>query len=138
MWEQRILKLAQQISTWSKDPSKKVGAIIVRGKNNIISVGYNGLPKGIKDDNRLKDKEWKLKYILHAEENALINATSSVEGCTIFCTHTPCSKCSSQIIQYGINRVIVPKQSLSHFEKYGHNGINILREANIEYNEVDI
>lgn len=79
-WLQRLMALAVFISDWSKDPSTKVGAVISEG-NRIVSVGYNGFPRGIVDDvNRLNDRQTRLKYTIHAELNAILQARESVRG----------------------------------------------------------
>lgn len=109
-WDRRFLGLAKYISSFSLDPSTKVGAVIVDDDNRIISVGYNGLPKGICDsEERLNNREWKLSTIIHGEINALNFAERSVKGCTLFTfPFMPCSRCSSIIIQRGIKRVVAP------------------------------
>ena len=74
-WELRYLEMAKLVSTWSKDPSTKVGAVIVDSDNTVISVGFNGLPRRIQDtDQRLNNRDIKLKMIIHAEINAIITA----------------------------------------------------------------
>lgn len=106
-WDLRFLGLAKHISSWSIDPSTKVGAVIVDKKNRIISLGYNGFPRGIKDDDRLYDREKKLSIILHAEENSLLFANKNLYGCTIYTYPMfPCSKCCSKIIQSEIKRIV--------------------------------
>lgn len=108
-WHYRFLELAKLVSTWSSDPSTKVGAVIVDGKNRIVSVGYNGFPRGIKDDHRLNDRDKKLSIILHAEENALLFSNRDLSECTIYTYPMfPCSKCCSKIIQSGITRIVAP------------------------------
>jgi dCMP deaminase len=106
-WDLRFLQLADHISTWSRDPSTKTGSVIVNDKRHIISVGYNGFPVGIEDKEEwYNDRETKLKYICHADRNALDNAYSSVEGCDMYITHSPCMECQKSIIQKRIKRVI--------------------------------
>jgi len=87
-WDQRFLDLAKQISTWSKDPSKKVGAVAVGKNKEILAQGYNGFPRGINDSfTRLHDREEKYKYIVHAEMNVIYNACHngvSLHGSTIY------------------------------------------------------
>ena len=74
-WDKRYLELAKEISTWSKDPSTKVGAIAVSDQGGVIAQGYNGFPRGVVDaHSRLLDKETKYKYIVHAEMNCIYNA----------------------------------------------------------------
>lgn len=106
-WDLRFIGLAQYISQWSKDPSTKVGAVIADRKNRIISIGYNGFPRGINDDERLIDRNKKLAMILHAEKNALIFANKSLENAVIYTyPFMPCSACAASIIQAGITRVV--------------------------------
>ena len=69
-WDDRFLKLATVIGNWSKDPSTKVGAVIVNDDNKIISTGYNGFPRGIRDDDRLDNRAQKYDLIVHAEANS--------------------------------------------------------------------
>jgi len=104
-WPIRFLQLATLVSTWSKDSSTGVGSIIANDDNQIIGVGYNGIPKGATDDERLHDRNWKLQRILHSENNAILNANTSVEGCTIYVSRPPCLACCSLIAQAGIKKV---------------------------------
>ena len=107
-WDNRFIELAEYIALWSKDPSTKVGAVVVDHKNRIVSVGYNGLPHGIDDNNeRLNDRDLKLAMTIHAEENAILFAGRDVTGMTIY-VHPlfPCSNCAAKIIQSGISRVV--------------------------------
>ena len=107
-WDIRFLQLAQHISTWSKDPSTQVGAVIVDPKNRIISTGYNGFPRGIDDREELYfDRETKYRRIVHADMNALMFANADVSGCTIYTwPQLPCSRCTGPIIQSGIIRCV--------------------------------
>ena len=110
-WDKRYMQIAIEVSKWSKDPSTKVGAVIVGKKGQIVSQGYNGFPRGIKDSwERLNTRETKYKFILHAEMNAILNALyngSSVNDCTIYVHGLPvCNECAKAIIQSGIREVI--------------------------------
>lgn len=106
-WDIRFLDLAKSISTWSKDPSTKVGAVITDYENRVVSVGYNGFPKNIFDDNRLEDRETKYKIIVHGEMNAILFANKSLEFCTLYTyPFMPCPRCTGMIIQTGIQRVV--------------------------------
>jgi len=102
------MEIAKLISTFSKDTSTKVGAVIVRNDNEIVSLGYNGLPKGIKDDESiLNNRSDKMDLIIHAEENALIFAKQDISECTLYVyPFICCSRCSSKMIQAGIKRVV--------------------------------
>lgn len=108
-WTRRFLDLCFTIASWSKDPSTKVGSVIVDDKKRIIGVGYNGFPRGVDDDEaRYENRATKYKMVSHAERNALDNSPIPVEGATMFVTLMPCSDCAKSIIQRGIKRVIVP------------------------------
>lgn len=118
-WDKNFLDLAKLIGSWSKDPSTKVGAVIVDQNNRIISTGYNGFPKNVEDtQERLVDREQKYDIIVHAEANALIFAKTSLEGCTLYTwPFQPCSRCAGLIIQSGITRVVSVVQSDDRWKK---------------------
>ena len=116
-WDQRYLKLAYGIAQWSKDPSSKIGAITVGSKGQVLSQGFNGFPRGLKDDfSRLHDRETKYKYVVHAEMNAIYNATyngTSLDGATLYVYGLPtCYECAKGVIQVGIKRVVMPNQKI--------------------------
>jgi dCMP deaminase len=109
-WHIRFLRLAQEVSSWSIDPSTKVGCVLVKNKK-VISTGYNGFPKNISDSfDRLMDREQKYEITVHAEVNAVTTAALhgvSTEGCSAYVTMFPCSRCSSVLINAGISRIYV-------------------------------
>jgi dCMP deaminase len=111
-WDARYLDLAENVSSWSKDPSRKIGAVAVGSKGQILSQGYNGFPRGIYDSiERYNDKETKYRYVVHAEMNVVYNATYngiSLDGATLYVTGLPvCSECAKGIIQTGVKRVVM-------------------------------
>jgi dCMP deaminase len=105
-WHKRYLKLAKMISAWSKDPRKKVGAVIVESRK-IRGVGYNGFPQGIEDtESRLNDRAIKNLIMIHAEVNALHAADG--HGDTIYVYPClPCAQCLGNIIQGGNIKTVV-------------------------------
>lgn len=106
-WDTRFLELANYVSQWSKDPSTKVGAVIVNNQKQVLSLGYNGFPRGVEDwSSRYEDREMKLLYVAHAERNALDNAFADVRGATLYTSLCPCNECAKSIIQRGIKRVV--------------------------------
>ena len=111
-WDRRFLELAEHISTWSKDPSTKVGCVVVGEDREIRSTGFNGFPRGIEDDaERLADREQKYPLICHAEENAIMHAARtgvSLKGNTAYVTWPPCTRCTRSLIQAGISEVVYP------------------------------
>ncbi len=112
-WDKRFLRMAEEYGSWSKDPSTKIGAIAVNPVTRaVLSGGYNGFPRGIKDTpERLNIREVKYQYVVHAEMNVIYNATSngiSLNGSTLYCAGLPtCASCALGIIQVGIKRVVI-------------------------------
>ena len=111
-WDIRFIELARHISNWSKDPSTKVGCVVVGEDREIRSTGFNGFPRGIKDDaERLLDREQKYPLICHAEENAIMHAARigvSLKRSTAYVTWPPCSRCARSLIQSGIKEIVYP------------------------------
>jgi dCMP deaminase len=106
-WDRRFLDLCEHIATWSKDPSTKLGSVIVDDKKRIVSVGYNGFPRGVFDyEERYNDRPTKYLFVAHAERNALDNAPMMVDGCTLYVALEPCVECAKSIIQKGIKKVV--------------------------------
>lgn len=110
-WDEAFMQMARVIAQRSKDPSTQAGACIVNEKNIIIGVGYNGFPRGCADEKLPWEREGKLEetkyaYVVHAEENAVLNTESSTEGARLYCTLFPCNGCTKIIIQKGIKEVI--------------------------------
>ncbi len=111
-WDRWHLGLAEYVSTASKDPSTKVGAVIVDPDRRVVSVGYNGLPRGVEDtEERLHNRDIKYKMVVHAERNALMFSNlASLKGCAIYVwPMMPCAACASMIIQKGITTVVAPQ-----------------------------
>lgn len=132
-WDLRFLEMAQLVSTWSKDPSTKVGACIVDKKRHVVAVGYNGFPRGVDDsEERYSNRPFKHLHVCHAERNALDNAHCDVTGCTLYCTLFPCNECAKSIIQRGIKEVVTymdDREDLYNWEVTK----NMFREAGISW-----
>ena len=107
-WSLRFLKLAKHISAWSKDPSTKVGSLIVDNNHRIVSMGYNGFPTGIPDNEKeYNNRDIKLKKVVHAEANAIIFAKQDLSHCTLYVwPFMPCSNCAGLVIQSGIKKIV--------------------------------
>ena len=143
-WYKRYMDLAEQVSTWSKDPNTKVGAVIVGSKGQILTQGYNGFPRGIKDTaKRLDDRDTKLKLVVHAEMNAIFNATYSgvsLDGATLYVYGLPiCSECAKGIIQVGIKKVVIVSKFIEarpHWNESWKMSAEMFREAGVLIFEV--
>ena len=110
-WDEYFMGVAILSSKRSKDPSTQVGACIVDKNKKIVGIGYNGFPHGIDDDMFPWDKEGdyvdtKYPYVVHAEPNAILNSTTSLDGCTIYVTLFPCCECAKLIIQSKIKEIV--------------------------------
>ena len=111
-WDRRMLHLAEYISTWSKDPSSQIGAVLAHG-NKVVGIGYNGFPIGILDtDERLNNRDLKYKMVVHAEVNACIMAGTNAKGASLYVVPTfvgapcVCHDCAKTIIQFGVAEVV--------------------------------
>lgn len=109
-WMDHFIQMAKLVSSMSKDPNHKIGAVIVNQDNRIISMGFNGFAKGVEDSqDRLNNKEVKRALMLHAEENAILQALAGKQdltNCDIYVFgYPPCVHCTSLIIQSGIKHV---------------------------------
>ena len=110
-WDEYFMGVALLSSKRSKDPNTKVGACIVNSERRIVGIGYNGFPVGCSDEefpwNREGDfLDTKYPYVVHAEPNAILNANSKTQGCTLYVSLFPCNECAKLIIQSGIKEVV--------------------------------
>ena len=136
-WDEFYLHLADEIAQRSKDPSMKIGAVLVN-RNAIISVGYNGIPRWL-DDTIPKRSERPLKYLWyeHGERNAIYNAARhgiATLGCTMYTQGVPCADCARACIQAGITRVVAYAQAPTAVPKWGEScavGREMLDEAGV-------
>lgn len=121
-WDERFLELTEHISSWSKDRSFKVGAVIVKNKR-IISTGYNGFSEGMDDDKEeYHERPLKYKLVNHAEENAIINAArtgNATEGAIMYLNWFPCSSCAGDIVNAGIKRLVCKEDFDFENERWG-------------------
>ena len=90
----------------SHDAETQVGCVIVNEKNRIIGTGYNGYKEGLDDEKLPNTRPEKYEHIIHAEINALMNATQSVVGSTCYVTLSPCTNCYWELMQAGVKKVI--------------------------------
>lgn len=107
-WDNRFIVLARHIATWSRDPSTKVGSVIVRPDHTIASLGYNGFPRGVSDDPEIyENRPEKYQRVVHAEMNAILACGERLKGYTLYVWPLPtCDRCAAHIIQTGISRVV--------------------------------
>lgn len=111
-WDERYLRLARHVSSWSKDPSTRVGAVAIGDHGQPLSFSYNGFPRGVVDDeSRLDDRQTKYRMTVHAELNCVYNASlsgTSLRGSTLYVWGLPtCCECAKGIVQSGVARVVM-------------------------------
>ena len=113
-WDRRFIALARHIAEWSKDPSTKVGCVVVGPDREIRSTGFNGFPRGIDDTpERLNNRALKYPLVCHAEENAIMHAARtgiSLKGCSAYVTWPPCTRCARSLVQAGVSEVLYPAE----------------------------
>jgi len=129
-WMYRFLEMAELVSTWSKDPSTKVGAVITRDKK-IISTGFNGFPPRIVDKEIWwNDRPEKYRRVVHAEMNAILHAKEDLSGCVLHVYPIPpCEICVPMVIASGITAVVYP--TIEHSRLNFKPGLKILQEAGV-------
>lgn len=153
-WDRHFLKLALDHARMSKDPSTRVGAVIIAPDREPVSDGFNGFPRGIADTSeRLSNRDLKLKIVVHAEMNAVLNAARMghrTKGCTLFLAATddsgavwggpPCTRCIVELIQAGIAEIVsfAPKAVPSRWEADLSFARSLIAEAGIAYRELSL
>lgn len=118
-WHETWMNIAKEIAKRSKDPSTKVGAVIVKDKK-LLSIGYNGAPKKFNDldipnSKKENDVPMNLKntYMVHAEVNAILNHSGSLsdfKDAVVYVTVSPCYECAKVLSQVGIKEVIYDEE----------------------------
>lgn len=113
-WDEFYLQMADLIASRSKDKSAKIGAVLVKD-NAVISMGYNGFPRGVNDDVESRhERPAKYLYTEHGERNSILNAARhgvSCAGATMYTQGVPCADCSRAVIQAGITKLVARWQA---------------------------
>jgi dCMP deaminase len=141
-WDLRFIELAKSIATWSKDPSRGVGAVIVSPMRQVLATGYNGFPRGVEDHPDRLERPVKYDLTVHAEMNAIIqcarNGISPV-GATMYSSFSPCIHCTLSIVQAGIHRVVTRtiERGDEHWNDSIDKSIEMFKEVGIEYTVLD-
>ena len=130
-FDELFMGIAKLSALRSKDPATQIGVCIVNTKNRLVSIGYNGLPNGMSDDEFSWDKKEKHDYVIHAEMNAILNATVDLNGCIMFMYsdkgYYPCSNCAKGISQSGIQEVVLNSIGDAAFINSKYMGIATMR-----------
>lgn len=140
-WDLRYLDLAKTVSSWSKDPSTKTGAVIVRENNTVAGLGFNGFPQGMNDDPAIyANREEKYSRVVHCEVNATIFGAGPYTDCTLYTWPlASCDRCIVQMIQNGIRRFVFPAASKDQITRWGpalEKSMSYAREVGAEIVEI--
>lgn len=141
-WDQYFMGVAKLSAMRSKDPETQVGACIVNQDKRIVGIGYNGFPHGCEDECFPWSKkgalvDTKYPYVVHAEANAILNATQSLKGSTIYVTLFPCNECTKLIIQSGIQTIVY--ESNKHKDHETHQAaLKMLDAAGVKYYQIKV
>jgi len=137
-WDERFLGLAQHIATFSKDPSTKVGAVIADSHHRIVSMGYNGFPRGVQDTpERLTDREKKYEMVVHAEINAILFAQCDLSRMTLYTYPLPpCSRCAALIINSGLRAVVAPPVTQTRWVESCSLALDMFDEAGVSFTQI--
>ena len=100
------MNIAMEVAKKSKDPSSKVGCVIVDKENRLVSTGFNGFVSKCDEQMMTIERPLKYHFTIHAEMNALIFARENLFGCTVYTTHGPCDNCLKHLLQAGIRTII--------------------------------
>lgn len=123
--------IARSVAEASKDPSTKVGCVLISPEGRLISSGYNGFVRGGRDDLMSFTRPLKYFLILHSEANAIMFAKEPLNNCIAYITHAPCSRCLAMLLQNGIKEVYYESASLCvRFEEVEKEAIRLLLAAN--------
>lgn len=144
-WDVRFLELAKFISTWSQDPSTKVGAVVVDANRVVRGMGYNGFPRGVNDTpERYNEREVKYQFVVHAEVNCCINSIGDIKGGTMYVYPTlmappVCPECCKMVIQYGISRLVCYAGPTSdRWQDMAHISETMLKEAGVVVDTIEL
>ena len=142
--QQVFLNIAEQISAFSKDSRRKIGAIAVDEDGKILSTGYNGFPRGTLDTpENWENRGIKNKYVVHAEANLVYNATytgARLKGSTVYVFGLPvCQQCALALIQAGVSKVVYKHNFIEGDEKWLESfkdSLFIFNEAGVEIEQI--
>lgn len=104
-WHDYFMQIADAVALRSKDPTTKVGAVLVNADNHIIGTGYNGMPPGVSETDLWQPREKKYLYVIHAEINCIVHAVRETKGATLYCTLSPCAECMKATASAGVKKV---------------------------------
>lgn len=138
-WTDYFLAMAHLVASKSKDPSTKVGCVVITEDKVVAATGYNGLPRGVEDKADRMERPAKYLWTSHAEENAVAQAARvgmKLKGGTAYVTHMPCSRCARTLIQAGIETVVVDRGTTSMPQEEFDVAMQMFKEAGVDVAQI--
>ena len=138
-WTDYFLAMAHLVDSKSKDPSTKVGCVVITEDKVVAATGYNGLPRGVEDRADRMERPAKYLWTSHAEENAVAQAARvgmKLKGGTAYVTHMPCSRCARTLIQAGIETVVVDRGTTSMPQEEFDVAMQMFKEAGVDVAQI--
>lgn len=138
-WTDYFLAMAHLVASKSKDPSTKVGCVVITEDKVVAATGYNGLPRGVEDKAERMERPAKYLWTSHAEENAVAQAARvgmKLKGGTAYVTHMPCSRCARTLIQAGIETVVVDRGTTSMPQEEFDVAMQMFKEAGVDVAQI--
>lgn len=129
-WDENWIRVSKTVAKMSKDPTTKVGSVIVTPDNRQCSIGYNGFAAGIEETEEKWQRPTKYQYVIHSEMNSIMNCPFDTKGCSLYVTLMPCHRCITHLVNAGIKRVVYEKP----YDRLEH--IDIWNEAASLFDEV--
>lgn len=125
-WNDYFMTMALWVARRSPDPHTQHGCVIVDNNHRVISMGFNGYPRGSDDINMPKERPEKYLVTIHAEENAILFANTSLDGMTAYITGEPCPNCWARMIQVGIKKFVIGNKSSTMIDSKSLHAISVL------------
>lgn len=140
----KYLAVARTFADMSAYKGTHVGAVVLGQGMQVLSTGWNGAPRGslADGDDRSEPRDERLRWVTHAEANAIANAARSgvsLFGSTLVCTHAPCLSCAGLIVQSGIRQVLTPAADSRFKEFWGASVVDSIRlfeECGVDFREI--
>lgn len=137
-WKRYFSSILLATKGMSKDKQTKVGSLLIdTDKKQVVSSGYNGLPRNVMDKEERLTRPHKYSYTIHSELNCILTAMKNnccVDGLTMLCTLAPCCHCTAVIVQSGIKQLVCPPFDMNHVScGDGYKAsLEMLKEADID------
>jgi dCMP deaminase len=133
MENRNFIQTARGVARLSDDPERKVGCVITHPIEGILTVGFNRIPKRLEYPGCYNDQQYKRDHVIHAEEDAIVAARTSLNGCSLYSTRFTCHECAKLVIAAGIDSVFAPRwEEQSSWAESFAKALEAYRRAKVE------